>query len=412
MERFIKYVKIDTTPDATNAGSPTTEKQVCFAKVLVEDLKKLGIEDVALDENGYIIAKIPKNTQKKIPVMGLIAHMDTAPNYSGENVNPRIVSNYDGKDVLLNKDLNLVLSPKDFPEVLGFKGEDLIVTDGLTLLGADDKAGIVEIMDVIKKLKENPSIEHGELRVAFTPDEEIGRGAELLNLKELGADFAFTVDGGALGGIEYENFNAANSVITIKGRDIHTGSAKNKMINAITVANEFDRMLPVFERPEFTEGYEGFCHLYSFKGEVENAEIKYLIRDHSREGFDKKKKLLEDIVKFLETKYEGVAISLDTKDSYFNMRDKIEPYMEIVELANNSMKELGIEPEVTPIRGGTDGARLSYRGLPCPNLFTGGLYPHGKYECISVQALRKTSDFLLRLVENVAKHGENMKIGK
>ncbi|MBP6063492.1 MAG: peptidase T [Fusobacteriaceae bacterium] len=412
IERFFKYVKIDTTPDAASEKSPTSEKQTAFAKVLVEDLKSLGVEDVQLDNNGYIIAKIPKNTEKKLPIMGLIAHMDTAPNYSGENVNPRIVENYDGNNLILNENLKLILSPKEFPEVLNFKGEDLIVTDGLTLLGADDKAGIVEIMDVIKKLKENPNIEHGELRVAFTPDEEIGRGAELLNLDELGADFAFTVDGGYLGGIEYENFNAANSVIVVTGRDIHTGSAKNKMINSLSIANEIDRMLPTFERPEFTEGYEGFFHLYSLKGDVEHTELKYLIRDHSREGFDRKKKLLESIVAFIESKYPGVSISLDTKDSYFNMRDKIEPYMEIIDLANNAMKDVGIEPNVTPIRGGTDGARLSYRGLPCPNLFTGGLYPHGKYECISVQALRKTSDFLLKLIENVTKNGENMKIAK
>lgn len=329
--------------------------------------------------------------------------MDTAPNYNGKEVKPRIISNYDGENILLNEELGMIFSPKEFPELLRFKGENLIVTDGTTLLGADDKAGIVEIMEVLRRIKENSSIKHGTIKVAFTPDEEIGRGAELLDIKKFGADFAFTVDGGYLGGIEYENFNAANSTITIVGRDIHTGTAKNKMINSISIGNEFDNMLPKVERPENTEMYEGFFHLSSIEGTVEKTVLKYILRDHNKEKFQHKKCLMTEVAEFLEKKYPGIEVKVETKDSYFNMREKVEPYMEYIDLAKDTMKELGIEPKVTPIRGGTDGARLSFRGLPCPNVFTGSIYHHGKYECTSVEALTKTADFLERLVVNFSK---------
>lgn len=401
-ERFFKYIKIDTTPNAESKESPTSICQIDFAKILVEDLKELGVEEIILDENGYITGKIKGNAAENTPVIAFIAHMDTAPNYSGKDVNPRIIENYQGDTVVLNQELSLEMEPKDFPELAIFKNQDLIVTDGKTLLGADDKAGIVEIMEMLKKLKENPSIKHGEIRVAFTPDEEIGRGAELLNLERLAADFGYTIDGGELGGIEYENFNAASCTIEVTGRDIHTGMAKDKMINAISIANEIDRMLPANERPEFTEGYEGFYHMHSLLGSVEKATMKYLIRDHSKEGFLKRKELFKNIESFIKNKYKNIELKIAIEDSYFNMRDKVEPYMEIIELTKKVMKECGIEPKVTPIRGGTDGARLSYRGLPCPNIFTGGLYPHGKYECISVQALEKTADFLVSLIEKIA----------
>lgn len=392
VERFIEYIKIDTTPNSAVTVSPTSHCQMKFAEFLVEELKEIGVKDAVVDEFGYVTATLESNSRKKIPVIGLLAHMDTAPNYKGAGINPKIVKNYDGGDILLNE---------EFPEILNYIGEDLITTDGTTLLGADDKAGIVEIMEAIAYLLEHPELEHGKVKIAFTPDEEIGRGAELLNIKRFGADFGFTVDGGLVGGIDYENFNAANCKIFITGRDIHTGSAKGKLINSMTLANEFDRMLSDFERPEYTERIEGFYHLASIKGDVEKTEMTYLLRDHSRDKFEFKKKILLESGSYLEKKYSGAKVDIEIRDMYFNMKEVVEPYMNIIDVAKNSMLEMGITPKITPIRGGTDGARLSFRGLPCPNLFTGGIFAHGKYECISVQALETTAKYISKLIIDI-----------
>lgn len=403
VERFIEYVKMDTTPNSIIDASPSSDSQMEFAKFLVEELKELGLIDAAVDEYGYVTATLESNSKKEVPVIGFLAHIDTAPNYKAVGINPKIIKNYDGGDILLNEELQITLSPKEFPEVLNYVGEDLITTDGTTLLGADDKAGIVEIMEAIAHLLDHPELEHGKIRIAFTPDEEIGRGAELLDIKKFGADFAFTVDGGLVGGIDYENFNAANCKVFVTGRDIHTGSAKGKLINSMSLANEFDRMLTDFERPEYTEREEGFYHLSSIKGDVERTEMGYLLRDHNREKFELKKKNFLESGNWLEKKYPGSKIDIEIKDMYFNMREVIEPYMNIIDVTKNSMREMGITPRVTPIRGGTDGARLSFRGLPCPNLFTGGLFAHGKYECISVQALETTAKYLSKLMVDICR---------
>lgn len=402
-ERFIEYVKINTTPDSGNPASPSSDCQKEFAKFLVNELTELGLKDAFMDTNGYVTATLESNSDKNVPVLGLLAHMDTAPNYSGVGINPKIVERYDGGDIILNEELNIILSPREFPEILNYVNQDIIATDGKTLLGADDKAGIVEIMEAVAYLLEHPELEHGKIRIAFTPDEEIGRGAELLDIAQFGADFGFTVDGGLLGGIDYENFNAANCKVRVIGRDIHTGSAKGKMLNSISIANELDRMLTTFERPEYTQLEEGFYHLASINGNVEKTEMSYLLRDHCREKFEQKKNTLLESGKYLEKKYPGVKVEVEIKDMYFNMKERVEPYMPIIEMAKETMKEMGIVPKVNPIRGGTDGARLSFRGLPCPNLFTGGLFAHGKYECISVQALETTAEYLAKLMVHICR---------
>lgn len=402
INRFLKYVKIATDSNPENLQCPSSDIQWDLAKVIVEDLKELGLEDISLDENCYIMATLPANCTEEIPSIGFIAHMDTAPTYNGIGVNPRIVK-YEGGDIVLNKELNIILSPKDFSHMNNYIGEDLIVTDGKTLLGADDKAGIVEIIEAIKYLKEHPEIKHGEIKIGFTPDEEIGRGANFFDVEKFNCKFAYTVDGGELGELEYENFNAASAVIKIKGRDIHPGTAKNSMINSMMIAMELNSMLPSEQRPEHTENYEGFFLLNDMKGTVENTTMNYIIRDHSMKKFNEKKNLIKAAVMYLQLKYKDACIEIEVKDSYYNMREKIKPVMYIIDLAKKSMEELGIEPHIRPIRGGTDGARLSYKGLPCPNLFTGGHNFHGKFEYIPVKSMEKARDLIVRIIENTAK---------
>lgn len=402
INRFLKYVKIATDSNPENLQCPSSDIQWDLGKVIVEDLKELGLEDISLDENCYIMATLPANCTEKIPSIGFIAHMDTAPTYNGIGVNPRIVK-YEGGDIVLNKELNIILSPKDFSHMNNYIGQDLIVTDGKTLLGADDKAGIVEIIEAIKYLKEHPEIKHGEIKIGFTPDEEIGRGANFFDVEKFNCKFAYTVDGGELGELEYENFNAASAVIKIKGRDIHPGIAKNSMINSIMIAMELNSMLPPEQRPEHTENYEGFFLLNDMKGTVEDTTMNYIIRDHSMKKFNEKKNLIKAAVMYLQLKYKDACIEIEVKDSYYNMREKIEPVMYVIDLAKKSMEELGIEPHIRPIRGGTDGARLSYKGLPCPNLFTGGHNFHGKFEYISVQSMEKARDLIVKIIENTAK---------
>ena len=403
VDRFIKYVRIDTQSDENNSQTPSTQKQFNLAKEVEKEALEMGLVDVSLDNNCYLMATLPSNTTKKnVPVIGFISHFDTSPDMSGKNVNPTIIKNYDGEDIVLNEANNVILSPKDFTELLKFKGDDIIVTDGTTLLGADDKAGIAEIMDAMQYLIDNPVIEHGKIRIAFTPDEEIGRGADKFDVKKFGADWAYTMDGSEIGELEYENFNAAYAKIEIQGRNVHPGYAKNKMINALHIANELASMLPCEERPEHTKDYEGFFHLISLNGTVEDTKLSYIIRDHDRDEFEKRKKTLYNIVDVLNKKYDN-RVTLDMKDQYYNMREKIEPFMHIVDYAYRSMEELGIKPIVKPIRGGTDGSKLSFMGLPCPNIFAGGMNFHGKYEFLPIPALEKASKVIVKIAELVAK---------
>lgn len=400
INRFLKYIKIATDANPESLLCPSSEIQWDLAKVIIEDLKEIGLEDISLDENCYIMATFPSNCGKDVPTIGFIAHMDTAPTYNGKGVNPKVVK-YEGGDIVLNKELDVILSPKDFPSLNKYIGEELIVTDGKTLLGADDKAGIVEIIEAMKYLKEHPEIKHGEIKIGFTPDEEIGRGANLFDVEKFNCKFAYTVDGGELGELEYENFNAASAIIKIKGRDIHPGTAKNSMINSMIIAMELNSMLPADQRPEHTENYEGFFLLNDMKGTVENTTMNYIIRDHSMKKFNEKKNLIKAVVMYLQLKYKDASIEIEVKDSYYNMREKIEPVSYIIDLAKKSMEELGIEPHIRPIRGGTDGARLSYKGLPCPNLFTGGHNFHGKFEYIPVNSMEKARDLIIKIAENV-----------
>ncbi|MGL4976519.1 MAG: peptidase T [Cetobacterium sp.] len=399
LEKFLQYVQIDTTADAKSKTCPSTKIQFNLAKVIVKDLEEIGLVDISLDENGYIMGTLPSNSKKDIPTIGFIAHMDTAPSFNGKDIKPRIIEKYDGENIVLNKDLDIVMQTKDFPELKKYIDQTLIVTDGTTLLGADDKAGIVEIMTALKFLKENPEIEHGEIKIGVTPDEEIGRGANLFDVEKFGAKFAYTIDGGEIGELEFENFNAASANIVIKGRDIHPGASKNKMINAMLLAMELNSMLPANERPEYTEGYEGFFLLTNFKGSIELTEIDYIIRDHSKEKFLEKKSLIENTVKYLAEKYSDAEIILTMTDSYYNMREMIEPVYHIVDLAKEAMIEVGVKPIIKPIRGGTDGARLSFKGLPCPNIFTGGHNFHGKFEFIPFQSMEKSVQVILKIVE-------------
>lgn len=399
LERFLKYVKIDTQSDETTGTSPSTMKQHDLAKVLVQELEEMGASDIFYGKDHcYVYATIPASEgYEDSPVIGFIAHMDTASSMSGKDVNPRIVEKYDGNDILLNKVQNIVLKTCDFPEILKYIGQDLIVTDGTTLLGADDKAGIAEIMTMAAYLLHHPEIKHGRIRIGFTPDEEIGCGPDYFDVKLYGADYAYTVDGGALGELEFENFNAANAKVIIHGCNVHPGSAKGKMKNAILIAQEFQSMLPNDENPMYTEGYEGFYHLDSIEGTVECTKMDYIIRDHDRIKFEKKKTLFLQVTQFLNNKYGETTIEVDMKDCYFNMREMIEPHMFLIDYAKEAMEELGVEPIITPIRGGTDGARLSFMGLPCPNLCTGGENFHGKYEYISVQSMEKVVELLIKL---------------
>lgn len=401
LERFLDYVAYDTQSDELTNMTPSTPGQMIFARHLEEELRTMGLEEISLDNNGYLMATLPANTNADVPVIGFIAHVDTSPDMSGKHVKPRIVKAYDGKDILLNKDLDITLTPDEFPELLDYVGQDLIVTDGTTLLGADDKAGIAEIITAIDYLQKHPEIKHGKIRIAFNPDEEIGRGAHKFDVEKFGAAFAYTMDGGAVGELEYENFNAASAKITIKGRNVHPGTAKGKMINSLRLAAEFVDMLPD-ETPENTEGYEGFYHLVGIEGTVEQTIVSYIIRDHDRDKFEARKKNVVIAAEKLNARYPG-STTAEIKDQYYNMREKIEPVMHIIEVAEKAMREAGIEPKVQPIRGGTDGAQLSFKGLPCPNIFAGGLNFHGRYEFVPIPAMGKASEVVAKICELVAK---------
>ncbi|MBP1924390.1 tripeptide aminopeptidase [Sedimentibacter acidaminivorans] len=402
-ERFLNYVAIDTQSVDNSDCFPSSEKQKNLASILVKEMKNIGISDADMDNYGYVYGSIPGNSVKPIPTIGFIAHMDTSPDMPGDNVKAKIVKNYDGKDIVLNKEKNIVMKTDMFEHMQNYIGQDLIVTDGTTLLGADNKAGIAEIMSLAEFLINNPDIKHGTIKIAFTPDEEVGSGAEHFNVENFGADFAYTVDGGRLGEIEYENFNAASAKVIINGINIHPGSAKNKMKNSILIAIEFQQMLPIFETPANTENYEGFNHLCDICGSVEETKLSYIIRDHDANKFKAKKDRFFKIADYLNEKYGSDTVVVELKDSYLNMKEMVLPHIHIVETAVKAMKELNIEPEICPIRGGTDGARLSYMGLPCPNLCTGGHNFHGKYEYISIQSMESVVEILTKIVELYAK---------
>lgn len=402
VERFLKYVSYDTQSDELTGLTPSTPGQMVFANYLKSELESLGFDEVTLDENGYLFATLPANTDKPVPVIGFIAHMDTSPDMSGKNVSPRIVEKYNGEDIVLCAEENIILSPQQFPELLEHQGEDLIVTNGKTLLGADDKAGIASIVSAMVYLKEHPEIKHGKVRMGFNPDEEIGLGAHKFDVEKFGCEWAYTMDGGDLGELEYENFNAASAKITFKGRNVHPGYAKHKMINSIRVANQFIEMLPRHETPEHTEGYEGFYHLIGIKGEVENTELSYIIRDHNRDRFENRKKEIEHLVRKINAEFGEGTATLVLHDQYYNMREKIEPVMHVVDIAYKAMEQAGIPPKVQPIRGGTDGAQLSFKGLPCPNIFAGGLNFHGRYEFLPIPNLIKAKETILNIIQLTA----------
>ncbi len=401
VDRFLKYVTFATQSDEESGITPSTSGQRVFAEALVKELEALGLEEISLDDNSYLMATLPSNMEdKEVPTIGFISHLDTSPDMSGEGVKPRIVS-YTGGDIVLNETENIVLSPRMFPEMEQYIGQDLIVTDGTTLLGADDKAGVAAIISAVAYLKEHLEIKHGKIRIGFTPDEEIGAGADHFDVEKFGCEFAYTVDGGEIGELEYENFNAAAAKVVFSGRNVHPGTAKDKMVNASLLAVEFASMLPADQRPETTEGYEGFFHLTTMVGSVEQAVLQYIVRDHSRELFEQKKQLLEQITAQLNKKYPGM-VSLEMHDQYYNMREIVEPKKYIVDLASEAMEAVGVKPQIKPIRGGTDGARLSFMGLPCPNLFTGGHNFHGRYEYIPIPSLQKSMETVVKIAELVA----------
>ena len=401
VDRFLQYVKFDTQSDELTNLTPSTPGQMEFARHLEAELRAMGLTEISLDSNGYLFATLPANTDRPVPTIGFIAHLDTSPDMSGRHVSPRIVQQYDGGDIVLNAADDIVLRPSEFPELLHYKGQDLIVTDGKTLLGADDKAGIAEIITAIAHLQAHPEIEHGKIRIGFNPDEEIGQGAHKFDVEMFGADWAYTMDGGEVGELEYENFNAAVARVTFKGRNVHPGYAKHKMLNSLRVANQFAIMLPRWETPEHTEGYEGFYHLVSIKGDVEETVLTYIIRDHDRDRFERRKKELEHLARKINNEFPGCA-SIEIKDQYFNMREKIEPVMHIVDVAIKAMENVGVTPKVQPIRGGTDGAQLSFKGLPCPNIFAGGLNFHGRYEFVPVPSMEKATDVIVEIARLVA----------
>lgn len=402
VDRFLKYVSFDTQSDESTGVTPSTPKQMVFAEYLKAELEALGLEEITLDEHGYLFATLPSNVEKEVPVIGFISHMDTSPDMTGKDVSPRIVENYDGTDIALSAEGNIVLSPAQFPELLAHKGEDLIVTDGKTLLGADDKAGIAEIISAMEFLKEHPEIKHGKIRVGFNPDEEIGLGAHKFDVEKFGCEWAYTMDGGEVGELEFENFNAASAKIVFQGRNVHPGYAKNKMINSIRIAQRFIEMVPAQEAPEHTSGYEGFYHLIGVQGEVEQSTVSYIIRDHDRDKFEHRKKEMERFVARINAEYGETTATLEMRDQYYNMREKIEPVMHIIDVAFAAMEAVGVKPNVKPIRGGTDGAQLSFKGLPCPNIFAGGLNFHGRYEFISVQSMEKAMAVIVKIAELVA----------
>lgn len=398
VERFIRYAKINTRSDENSKTCPSTPGQTVLANLLIEEMKEIGLQDISIDVNGYVMATLPSNVSKEVPVIGFLSHLDTSPDFTSENVNPQLID-YTGGDIVLNKADSIVLKHQDFPAVDNYVGQTLITTDGTTLLGADDKAGIAGIMTAMDYLMKHPEIRHGKVRVAFTPDEEIGRGADKFDVKEFGADFAYTMDGGALGEIEYENFNAARAKISIRGLNVHPGTAKNKMKNAMLIAMELNHMLPAAETPAHTDAYEGFYHLTEMAGTVENATLNYIIRDHDQMLFQKRKELLTSMVELLNLKYDPQTVTLSLTDQYYNMKEKIEPVFHIVELARKALIESGVEPKVIPIRGGTDGSRLSYMGLPCPNLFAGGLNFHSRFEFVPVKSMEKAVEVIVKIAE-------------
>lgn len=399
VDRFLKYIKIDTQSDDKSNTFPSTSTQIEFSKMLVIELEAIGLSDIELDENGYIMATLPSNTDKEVPVVGFIAHVDTSPDFNGRNVNPKIVKSYFGKPLILHEKKKIVLSASEFPALNNYLGQSLITTDGTSLLGADNKAGIAEIVTAMETLINNPEIKHGDIRIAFTPDEEIGKGADKFDVKKFGAKFAYTIDGGPIGELEFENFNAASAKISIQGRNVHPGTAKNRMKNSMHIALELESMLPPNEKPEYTEDYEGFYHLTEIMGNVDFSKISYIIRDHDKNEFTKKKDLMIKIVDHLNLKYGGGTLRLTLVDQYYNMREKIEPEFHIIELAMKAMDKAGVTPKVKPIRGGTDGARLSYMGLPCPNIFTGGHNFHSRYEFIPIRSMEKAVDVIVKIAE-------------
>lgn len=397
LDKFLRYVALDTTSDPESPTQPSTQKQLELSKLLVKELQELGIADATLDKDGYVMATIEANCDCDIPTIGFIAHVDTAPDVSGANIKPQIISNYDGGDILLGKESGLSLKVEEFPEMVQYKGQTIITTDGTTLLGADDKAGVAEIMSAVEYIVNHPEFKHGKIKIGFTPDEEIGRGVDAFDVARFGADYAYTMDGGMIGELEYENFNAAGAKVHIQGRNIHPGYAKNKMINAIIVAMELNAMLPVEQRPEFTQDYEGFIHVIGFNGSVEEATIQYIVRDHDFAKFEEKKALLTACVEFLNKKY-GNILTLDMKDQYYNMRKEVEPHYHIIDKAVKAMEMAGITPHIQPIRGGTDGARLSFMGLPCPNIFAGGHNFHGKLEFVPLESMEAATKVILNIV--------------
>lgn len=400
LDRFLGYVKYDTQSDELTNLTPSTPGQMVFAQALEKELQSLGLKDITLDDNGYLMATLPSNTDRKVPTVGFIAHLDTSPDMSGRHVNPRIVENYDGGDIVLDAESGVVLTVEGFPELKDYVGERLVVTDGKTLLGADDKAGVSEIITAVEYLLAHPEIKHGDIRIGFNPDEEIGLGAHKFDVAHFGADFAYTMDGGAIGELEYENFNAASAKVVFKGRNVHPGYAKHKMINSIRIANQFMIMLPRWETPEHTEDYEGFYHLIGVDGSVEETTLTYIIRDHDMDRFERRKKELEHLVRKTNNEFPGCC-AIEIKDQYYNMCEKIEPVMFIVDIAKQAMVNAGVTPKVQPIRGGTDGAQLSFKGLPCPNIFAGGLNFHGRYEYVPVSSMEKATDVIIEICKLV-----------
>ena len=400
--RFISYVVVDTTSDPENPSFPSTEKQWNLAKILEKELREIGMEDLELDENCYLMATLPSNLDYQVPTIGFISHIDTSPDFSGTNVNPQIIENYQGNDIIINEAEKIILSPSYFEDLILYKGQTLITTDGTTLLGADDKAGITEIVSAMEYLIHHPEIKHGKIRICFTPDEEVGKGAHLFDVEKFGADWAYTMDGSQIGELEYENFNAASAIVTIKGKMVHPGYAKGKMINSLLIAHDFISSLPSNEIPEKTEGYEGFFHLHDMKGSVEETTLEFIIRDHDFDIFEEKKYLLQKIAFDINEQYEHDCVFVQIKNQYFNMKKKITPVMHIVDIVEEVMKDIGIEPIIKPIRGGTDGSQLSFKGLPCPNIFAGGHNFHGKYEYIPVESMIKATEVIVGIAQKVA----------
>lgn len=407
IDRFIGYVTIDTESDPNSNTTPSTEKQWDLANKLYKELKSIGMTDVSIDDNAYVMATLPSNVSHDVPTIGFISHFDTSPDFTGKNVNPQIINDYDGNDIVLNSEENIVLSPDYFEDLLLYKGQTLITTDGTTLLGADDKAGITEIVSAMEYLIQHPEIKHGPIRVGFTPDEEIGRGAHKFDVEKFGADWAYTMDGSQIGELEYENFNAAGAIVTVKGKIVHPGYAKGKMINSMYYATEFIQALPLNETPETTEGYEGFYHLYANEGKVEETTLRYIIRDHDKNRFEDRKAYFQSIITQLNSKYGSDIFSSEIKDQYYNMKEMVEPVIHIVDLAEKAMKSLGIQPLIKPIRGGTDGSQLSYMGLPCPNIFAGGHNFHGRYEYVPVESMVKATEVICKIAELTAEKYQN-----